>query len=757
MRKKGTITVFLSLILVLLFSFLMTMLEGARVRGASAYVAMISELAGDSFLASYYYPLFQEYRLLGVDAGDAVGYFSEDGLEETLQNNVRYGISSLQGGLLSFKDAAVSVKNYKTLMSSEGAVFLSQIRKQIVLDGLSLAVTEFFTEEPFIEAGVAGQVYQRQEEAVAETAEVAKELLSLMELTDGIRTGKQGLALDKNGKLKMQDAFIKQIAPISQQELRQMFGNEEVYRAVAGKCYRADWAAEQVLSLVWEVQWLERDIAELKELLAQEEKKEKKEQDKEKKEEWKALISSYENQRDSALYLAESRYRELKNQLKAVEAILEKSLKVLESIQEKQEKSRVAVAAYEIFLQGMESSLSKELYEVFAKELETMKLYAGMEEQGYHVPNMQKCVENNLALLRGFSLQGFSKWELWRVETEMRTVSRGMESYSTEGLWFTYGKITAAEETGADILGAVGELLTTGILEMVGVSKEMQSDYSLDGEALPSTALEEESVAEDFLECMNELGQLFSNGGISEVLKLAGNTAWDVTALELYSMKYFHSFLEPSEVTKLKYEREYLVFGSEKDKTNLLYTVLHLLAIRTMLSMVGILKQADKMAEIEALAAGIAGCTGIPVLLGVIKYATILLWSVEEAFIEVAALLLGKRVPVVGAGSLSLTELLRINKSVIASKAKAFPGEAGPDYNDYLALLSLTKPAKKKLYRTMDLIQENIRYRYRDSFRIRNVVTEVEFCTTTRLKQLYDTGLLPGKLYQMEWWETCVY
>ena len=75
--KKGSITVFLSLVLVLLFSFLLTTLEAARIRGATAYVSMITDLAGDSVLASYYYPLFENYRIFGIDAGDEEGYFSQ--------------------------------------------------------------------------------------------------------------------------------------------------------------------------------------------------------------------------------------------------------------------------------------------------------------------------------------------------------------------------------------------------------------------------------------------------------------------------------------------------------------------------------------------------------------------------------------------------------------------------------------------------------------------------------------------------------
>ena len=56
-EEKGSITVFLSLILVLLFSFLLTALETARITGATAYISMIAQLSGESLLAHYYSPL----------------------------------------------------------------------------------------------------------------------------------------------------------------------------------------------------------------------------------------------------------------------------------------------------------------------------------------------------------------------------------------------------------------------------------------------------------------------------------------------------------------------------------------------------------------------------------------------------------------------------------------------------------------------------------------------------------------------------
>ncbi len=741
MKEKGTITVFLSLILVLLFSFLMTALEAARIQGAAAYVSMVSRLSGDSFLAGYYYPLFQEYRLFGVDAGTKLGYLSEKKITETLEERVNFGLENCIGGLLRFPSNEVTLEEYKTLMTEEGKEFLAQIRKQTVLDGTSIAIEALFEEKVFAEAGTVGKVYRKQEEALAATAKVTKELLKLMELTDGIRMGEQGLDLDRNGRLQAEGSFIKQLVPMTLTELEAAYENEEVFHTISDKFYRAEEAAVRIRELVQQIMDLEWEIEALKDVEDGD----------------KQYLAMLRREKRSLTADAREEYRALQKKINAVENLLKNALRVLDVLETKQKEARVAVKAYELFLKGTQSVLSEEVYQVFFKELDTMKAYAGMEGKGIPVQGIRQSFTTDLHLLEGFSLDGFSEGNLSRVEREMETVELGMQQYTVEDLWFTYGEIVLAEKTGKNVLGALGELLTTGILSLVGITKEEKSNRSLDGKNLPSDVLEKENLLEELLFCMEKVEELFYENDIGTILKQAGNAVLDSTALELYCMKYFHCFGEEAPYTKLNYEREYLVFGQKKDATNLLYMVLHLVAVRTMFSMVSLLKQPEKTAQLEALATGVVGFTGIPVLAAVVKYSLLLLWSVEEALVEVAALLQGKRIALIGRGMISFDEMFRIQKEMIVQKAKNMPSGIGAAYSDYLVLFSLTRTTKERMYRTMDLIQENIRYRYRDSFRIRNVVTEVSFCTKTELKKLYDTGLFPETAYKSEWKEKSAY
>lgn len=771
---------FLSLVLVLIFSFLMTTLEAARIRGATAYVSMITDLAGDSVLADYYYPLFQNYRIFGVDAGDEEGFFSQGKLAEKIKENVTFGLSGTSGGLLKFKESGVNRLRCRYLPEDDCEAFFSQIKQQVVMDGLSLGLDKLFNEEQFTEAGVVGEIYREQEEALAVTATVTEELLKLMELTDGIRMGDNGIAFDKNGRMQVEEHFIKQIVPMTGPELQSLYDNEEVYTAVSGSLFRADTAAGQITGLLTQVQQLEswistaeyniwnytQRIQELKREYNAEKQRLEKEKDTDKTlllklekeiKEQETLIEAEENaiygyelRQSSILSSVKTQYGELKEVLEGVQEVLEDALKVTERLEKKQVVAKLAVEAYEIFLKGMKEKLSGDLYEVFLKELEKMKIYAGLNERGFSLPVIRQSLQNNKALLESLSLPRFSATNVSGMISALSAVKNRMGEYTVEGLWFSYGEIVVAEQTFKNITGFLAELLTTGTLSLVGISKEELSERSLSGTDLPSAGLEEESLLEELMACIEEVQALFQSGGIGEVLLAARDSALKGTALELYSMKYFKCFGEASPYTRLNYEREYLIFGNGGDKSNLLSMVLYLVAIRTLLNMVMILKQPDRVLQLEALSAGVAGFTGIPILSAVVKYSVLLLWSVEEALVDVAALLQGKRIPVVGPGRVLFGELLFMNKAAIGRKATLCPDVPGAAYTDYLALVSLTRPTKVKAYRALDLVQENIRIRYRDSFRIRNVVTGISFQTVTKLQPLFDAGIFTPEVYEMK-------
>lgn len=774
--RKGSITVFLSLVLVLLFSFLLTTLEAARIQGAEAYLSMISNMAGDSFLAGYYYPLFRDYRLFAVNAGDEDGEFSIDALEEEMQTNVAYGMEGIQGGLLQFRNTTVEIEEYTSLLSAGKAEFLSQVRQQAVLDGLTLPMQELFSGEQIKEVAVTGKLYREQESALEATATVTTELLKLMELTDGVSVTNSGIRFDKEGNVKREEVFIKQILPLEKEEIASLYENKMVYRAVSDSFFRAEDIAKRIKGLLNDAKEYAKKISACESRMAQydrrieilEEKletfslqeeadenelRQTEEELEEKIKEWKdekKKKKSYEDRRGDILTKAKTEYNGLKKKLQKIQEKTEEALRVTNQIEKKQAVAQVAVETYETFLTGTKEDISEELFQTFSGELEMMKYYAGMEESGIYTEQIRESLSANRNLLSVLALSGFSTGNLDEAEKEMDAIMDRIREYTMDGLWFPYGELVANPKSGEDVTGALKELLSEGILSLVGVGDSL-SKKSLDGGSLPSEELEKEKKSDELMDCVGEVLELFQNGNMEQILEDVQKALSDKTALELYARKYFHAYGEETEDTRLEYEREYLLFGEKADKDNLRDMVLYLLALRTLFCMVMILKQPDRMAELDSFAAGVAGFTGIPVLASVVKYSLLMLWSVEEALVEVSVLMKGRKIPFVGNGCVEFHELFALSKESIAQKAQRMPERGGNSYSGYLTFLSLLKGTEIKAYRAMDLIQENIRLRYSDSFRIANQITGLSYYTNAFLKPMFDTGFFEPEVYEEEY------
>jgi len=770
-KKRGSITVFLSLVLILLFSLVVTTIEAARLKGAQAYVQMLSCMAGDSVKAMYYYPLFEQYGLLGVLSGDKEGYFSEDKIEKSLKTDLTYGLSGLGGGMLKFSEPSIEVTGVKTMLTSEAEELMKQIKLQAVLEGVGSEVINGIADNGFEEVAVIGKVHKKQEEALQQTATVTRELLRLMELLDGVKTDKNGLSFDKEGNLRTTSVFLKRICALTEEERKEKYTNKEVYEAIKNNFYSPKALAEELLLLLEKGVEFQAEVSVCDLELAEYRKRKN-----EIKEELSAVLPEEEKRllqaegeilsgkirttverRDeliewldiSAMDM-EEKYGRLKKELEQLEPLLKEALEILSALENKQFGAKLSVDAYEEFLKEIEKELSKELYEVFWGELQRIKIYAGMSEEGWQVSKMRKTLEANQALLEELKLVSFSPEQLREHSVSVKRITERIEEYSVDGLWLPYGKIVVQKTVQGNVFLALEQVITGSILALAGVEEGELSGRYLEGQALPSAGYSTEFLQTELLACFEEISSLFQKEGALRVLKAGGTYATDVLALEWYLKNYFGCYGSEKEGTRIAYEREYLLFGEKGDRRNLLSAVLYLVAIRMLFSMTAIWKDAGKMSQLELAALSMAGFTGIPALVSVLKYSLLLLWSMEEAFIEVAMLLDGKKVPLISMDSkVDFAELFTFSPLMVKKKVAGQAGVVGRSYEEYLQVLSLLKGKNNKLYRAMDLIQENIRYRYQDGFRMKNVVTEVAFRVETVLEQKIQTKFWKEEIYRI--------
>ena len=67
MKLRGQITIFLSLILLSVFGLICSLLESARIAGARYYLQTAANSALDSVMSQYHRPMWDQYRILGVE------------------------------------------------------------------------------------------------------------------------------------------------------------------------------------------------------------------------------------------------------------------------------------------------------------------------------------------------------------------------------------------------------------------------------------------------------------------------------------------------------------------------------------------------------------------------------------------------------------------------------------------------------------------------------------------------------------------
>lgn len=220
---------------------------------------------------------------------------------------------------------------------------------------------------------------------------------------------------------------------------------------------------------------------------------------------------------------------------------------------------------------------------------------------------------------------------------------------------------------------------------------------------------------------------------------------YDISAIgmSLYIDMYFNCFLSDKDKTGeektdkekaekenvLDYEREYIVAGKAGDEQNLKKVAGDLLMLRTGISMVSILSDVEKRNMAYITAAAIVGFTGMDAIVRIVQYSIIAAWAYEDACVDVALLLAGKKVPYIKNDStlnVSYTEIPSFGKEFIKNKVLASACKSGMDYEAYINALLLTKKADLKTYRIMDLIQYNIKQNYSKRFSFQDAVYGAE-------------------------------
>lgn len=130
MKRRGSITIFAALALMLVAQLLFTLLEGARCLEMDKVAVMNTDSVLESVFADYCTPLWETYHLLGVTAADGEGTFSLNNREAQVRNltgenlGSKGSVAQFSGvSLLSAEMVDVSFEPYLLMSDQGGEVF----------------------------------------------------------------------------------------------------------------------------------------------------------------------------------------------------------------------------------------------------------------------------------------------------------------------------------------------------------------------------------------------------------------------------------------------------------------------------------------------------------------------------------------------------------------------------------------------------------------------------------------------------------
>lgn len=312
------------------------------------------------------------------------------------------------------------------------------------------------------------------------------------------------------------------------------------------------------------------------------------------------------------------------------------------------------------------------------------------------------------------------------------------------------------------------ELIEDGYLSLVCDSKSIsdgkieqavveddQTENDVDSDIWKSTERnkephsgEAEKTSDGYESAGNYLKKIFLSSGTDEVYaEDIGETNDGKARIEsiIYLNKVFSSYVD-NKAGNVDYGMEYIIYGNEKEKDNLVSIINRIIAARMITNFVAISGDKTICAKALATATAIAGVTGIePVIKGV-QYVILAILAFEESCIDTAALLDGRQIPIVKKISdlkIGYEEMCMVSAKTFRDRAKQYgksdsrPVSAYVDYKEYLCCFATFVPLKKIRTRMFDIIQLELRKKYNESFRIYDCIAAADFEISYKMRFMF--------------------
>lgn len=512
---------------------------------------------------------------------------------------------------------------------------------------------------------------------------------------------------------------------------------------------RREWAVtarlgvlllEQEKSSEWNELVLEREelIKTISELEAKEKEwkasiKELKDEIKEWEKEESSLEKKKKKQEKSVKTLVEEE-KIFVEQAEMVREICEEAYECVKGIQTELKTAKTVRAVCETVLSAAQNVVGEDAVAAYQEDLDTYDFYEDVN--GYDFEEMKQTLLENKSVLWNVkqTIIGADAKSLREAAKSLRMEGETVHEYSFHGLKLDYGEMSLAGDLYDGIEDVISDEVASGFLGFL-TDKEL-SDKTIDTAYLPSGFRSGETdftilslLGTDMSGVFGEMQGLLPE---SKSLGEAMEGILDPVLFHSYLTTHFSDYSEEKAEGAVSYELEYIIAGKDSDQENLSSVATRICVIRTILHFISLYSDGEKKAPVEQAALAVCGAIGLPALKSIVEFFLLFVWALEEAVIDTAAFLQGKKLalyPGKDGGCLAFGDILRFSKEFVAQMAEKKEDAKGiaMGYRGYVHLFLFLTSKADKSYRALDLIQENLRKDYEDSFRVNRCVWKISY------------------------------
>lgn len=557
-ETNGTITVFLSLILLIILSLLFTIIEGARVYSARVMAERALTTAMDSVWAEYYGPLWDEYHIFGrYFEGDMLKaqQDSENKLSGYLENTIDPKLEAKGSDVAAGTELYhLSVKELKvsegvTLVDYKGQILINEAIEYMKYQKLGEGAEVLLNKLKLLQTpNQVSYLMDEKQELQEELVEIDKGILKLMKLFDGIETSDKGIKLTRQGKLQTTKYFIKKICigditmqqvGINQQDvfaaLKEAYVNPGIHFRKIESCYAGieearaviEAARAQISADLTAISVLSRSLAETSN--TGNKKGDKKKENERKDNINRQIQSLYDSiqRKETLITSKENVIREGESQIRAessslrsliqnTKPLIAEAIKCIHKLQLKVKVAAPLLANYEALLTQEKDNLEASTYAGLEEGLTELKKYMGSGNLSYDFDAMEQILEKNERILEQTEAklaegeQSIFNGDKQKAALAFRGAEDSLNSYQLSGLTLDYSTLVLDQSNQESLLEKVQELASSGLVSLV-IDPETVSKAKLNSlSAMPSDLA---SLSQDSIDPLSSLKDYFQDTG----------------------------------------------------------------------------------------------------------------------------------------------------------------------------------------------------------------------------------------------------